>query len=76
MQNTSPAAPLTIPTIETTRLVLRPFAAADLDDYTRLIFADAEVMRYLPKRDLAPRGRAGRTIAVFTEYWPQYGLGA
>ena len=55
----------TSPAIETARLLLRPFTADDLDDYTRLIFADADVMRYLPKRDLTPRERAERTICHF-----------
>ena len=65
-----------VPSIETARLLLRPFMADDLDDYMRLIFADAEVMRYLPKRDLAPRERAERTLMVFAEHWSQHGLGA
>jgi RimJ/RimL family protein N-acetyltransferase len=64
-----------IPSIETARLLLRPFVEEDLDDYTRLIFADAEVMRYLPKRDLAPRARAERTLAIFAEHWSRYGFG-
>ena len=64
-----------IPSIETARLLLRPLAATDLDDYTRLIFADAGVMRYLPKRDLAPRARAERTLAVFGEHWLKRGYG-
>jgi [ribosomal protein S5]-alanine N-acetyltransferase len=65
-----------IPSIETARLVLRPFTSADLDDYTQLIFADAAVMRYLPQRDLAPHERAERTLTVFAEHWLQHGLGA
>ena len=40
-----------------------------------LIFADAEVMRYLPKRDLAPRERAERTIAFFNDHWSRCGYG-
>jgi RimJ/RimL family protein N-acetyltransferase len=75
MKKTSPMLPSVIPTVETARLVLRPFVEEDLDDYTRLIFADAEVMRYLPKRDLAPRDRAEQTIAIFTEHWSLYGFG-
>jgi ribosomal-protein-alanine N-acetyltransferase len=75
MKKTSPMLPSIIPTVETPRLVLRPFAEEDLDDYTRLIFADAEVMRYLPKRDLAPRARAERTLAIFAEHWSLYGFG-
>ena len=63
------------PRIETARLLLRPFTPTDLDDYTRLIFADAEVMRYLPKRDLAPRERAEWTIAIFADHWSQRGYG-
>jgi RimJ/RimL family protein N-acetyltransferase len=61
--------------IETARLLLRPFLEGDLDDYTRLIFSDAEVMRFLPKRDLAPRDRAVQTIAIFTERWEEYRSG-
>ena len=64
-----------IPNIETARLLLRPFTVADLDDYAQLIFADADVMRYLPKRDLPPRARAERTIAVFDDHWSQRGYG-
>ncbi len=64
-----------IPRIETARLLLRPFTTSDLDDYTRLIFADAEVMRYLPKRDLVPRERAKRTLTVFADHWTQHDYG-
>lgn len=70
-----PSSSLTIPTVETQRLLLRPFAADDLDDYTRLIFAAAVVMRYLPQRDLPPPERAARTIAIFTERWAEYRFG-
>jgi ribosomal-protein-alanine N-acetyltransferase len=64
-----------IPCIETARLFLRPFSSADLENYTQHIFADAEVMRYLPKRDLTPRERAERTLTVFAEHWLLYGFG-
>jgi RimJ/RimL family protein N-acetyltransferase len=64
-----------LPSIETARLMLRPLTPADLEDYTHLIFADAEVMRYLPKRDLAPRERAERTITFFNDHWSQYDYG-
>jgi ribosomal-protein-alanine N-acetyltransferase len=64
-----------IPRIETARLLLRPFTEADLADYAERIFADAEVMRYLPKRDLTPRERAERTSAVFNNHWSQRGYG-
>jgi RimJ/RimL family protein N-acetyltransferase len=65
-----------IPSIETARLLLRPLDMSDLDDYTQHIFADAEVMRYLPKRDLPPRERAERTITFFNDHWSQRGYGA
>ena len=64
-----------IPRLETARLLSRPLVAADLDDYTRHIFADAEVMRYLPKRALAPRERAERSIAFFNDHWLQHDYG-
>lgn len=64
-----------VPSLETSRLLLRPFRSDDLDDYTRLIFADADVMRYLPQRDLAPRDRAERTIAIFADRWIEYRFG-
>ena len=64
-----------IPCVETARLMLRPLTNADLDDYARLIFADDEVMRYLPKRELPPHERADRAIAVFNDHWSQRGYG-
>lgn len=64
-----------VPQLETARLVLRPFAAADLDAWARRIFADPEVIRYLPRRDISPRERAGRAMQYFDEHWAQYGYG-
>lgn len=64
------------PQIETARLLLRPLVSTDLEDYTRHIFADADVMRYLPKRDLPPPERATRTMAFFNDHWAQRGYGA
>ena len=64
-----------VPEIETARLLLRPFLPTDLDDYTQRIFADAEVMRYLPRRTLTPRERAERALAVFNDHWRQRGYG-
>ncbi len=68
--------PSTIPIVETTRLLLRPFTAEDLEDYTRLIFAGAEVMRYLPKRASVPRERAERTMSFFNAHWAERDYGA
>lgn len=57
---------------ETERLRLRPFSADDVNVYAAIIFADPEVMRYLPKRDAPPRERAQRTMDFFNEHWKQY----
>jgi len=72
----SPRPPSAIPAVETTRLLLRPFTSEDLADYTRLIFADADVMRYLPTRASTPRERAERTITFFNDQWRQRGYSA
>ncbi len=60
---------------ETARLLLRPFRTDDVDVYSHLIFADVEVMRYLPKRDTPPRERAQRTMDFFNDHWKQYPYG-
>lgn len=73
--NQANSVPPSIPRIETARLLLRPFTSADLEDYAQYIFADADVMRYLPQRDLAPRARAERTLESFTAHWSQHGFG-
>jgi len=63
------------PTIETSRFYLRPFSDADLEGYARLIFANPNVTRYLPKRDIPPKDRATRTIRYVSEHWLKYGYG-
>lgn len=60
---------------ETDRLSLRPFTQDDLDAYTARIYADPDVMRYLPKRDVLPRERAQKSIEYFTQHWEQFGYG-
>jgi len=54
---------LSLPTLETSRLVLRPLEQADLDDYAA-IMADPEVVQYLGQ---APNSRedAWRSMATF-----------
>jgi ribosomal-protein-alanine N-acetyltransferase len=61
--------------IETERLLLRPFASADLNDWAGFIFADPEVTRYLPKRDMPPRQRAERALQYVQEHWARHGYG-
>lgn len=62
--------------LETERLLLCPFTQAHLDEYAARIYADADVMRYLPKRDVPPRERAQRAIDYFVTHWEQHGWGA
>ncbi len=62
-------------TLETERLLLRPFAADDLDAYTERIFADADVMQYLPKRDTPTRERAQGMMEYWNDQWTQFPYG-
>ena len=64
-----------IPTIETARLRLRPFEDADVSEWTRLIYADADVTRYLPGTNATPYERTQRMYHHFTEHWPRHGFG-
>lgn len=63
-------------TVETARLILRRLVPADLDDYYRRVFADAEVMRTLPPA--APLARAefdARAPRMMIDHWEQHGFG-
>lgn len=64
-----------IPTLETERLLLRPAAASDLDLWAELIFADADVMRYLVPSPITPRERAERMLRYFNTLWEEHGFG-
>jgi RimJ/RimL family protein N-acetyltransferase len=61
--------------LETERLILRPPTLDDLDDWATKLFADPEVMRYMPKRDLTPRENAERALNMSNTLWltHQYG---
>ena len=50
----------TAPVIETERLVLRPATTGDLRAWGDLIFADPDVIRFMPRRDMTPYARAER----------------
>jgi RimJ/RimL family protein N-acetyltransferase len=62
-------------TFETERLLLRQFVDDDLDPYASGIFADPDVLRYLPQRETPARERAQRTMDFFNEHWAQYSYG-
>ncbi len=61
--------------LETERLHLRRFTPDDLEIYAARIFADPDVMRYLPKRDSLPAERAQRTMDFFNTHWTQFPYG-
>ncbi len=58
--------------IETERLVMRPPAGADLNDWAESIFADPDVMRYGRQRDMTHRERARRALAEYGRLWRDY----
>jgi RimJ/RimL family protein N-acetyltransferase len=65
-----------VPTLETERLLLRPFRGSDLDDYADLR-ADLEVLRYLVGAGGEPwdRGRSSRHMAFMIGHWQVWGSG-
>jgi ribosomal-protein-alanine N-acetyltransferase len=64
-----------VPEIETTRLRLHPFTMADVGALHRCVYADAEVMRYLPGGEPQPLEKAQRTIESFVWSWGSHGWG-
>jgi len=67
---------LTIPDIETERLILRGPTEADLRDWIACIWSDAEVMRYMPRMDDSPDAFAKAVLAGFTNTREQHQAGA
>lgn len=66
--------PVDVPLIETERLRLRAFAAADLDAYAAMC-ADADVMRYVGDGVPIDRDAAWRQMALFLGHWSLRGFG-
>ena len=64
------------PVIETERFRLRGITLDDLDEWVRIKYADPEMMKYMPKSDLAPRERAESAFRFFAGAWSQHGYGA
>jgi RimJ/RimL family protein N-acetyltransferase len=65
---------VTIPELETERLVLRPFADGDLDGFATM-YADPEVMRHMGDGRPLSRAATWRTIALFVGHWELRGYG-
>ena len=63
-----------IPTLETDRLTLRPFAPIDLDRLADIL-ADPDVMRYMPGGQPMSRERAERNLDFILKHWEQHGYG-
>jgi len=66
---------MTLPTLDTPRLHLRPFAPADLDAYYRQIWSDDAVMRYLPAGKATERARAQDFLVHIISHWRTHSLG-
>jgi len=64
-----------VPELETERLLLRRVTPDDLDEFGRRIFADPDVIRYLPRHDMTPRERAERAQNIFDRNWSSRGYG-
>lgn len=61
-------------TLETERLLLRPFRDDDIDAYAAMC-ADPEVMRYIGERTVLSREDAWRQMAMFAGHWQLRGFG-
>ena len=65
---------VTIPTMETERLVLRPFAESDAGPLHTILGVEG-VLRYFPSSDPPSLGQVQRLVARQTEQWQEHGLG-
>ena len=65
---------MTIPTLETHRLVLRAIAHGDLDGFAAM-YADVEVVRHLGDGRPLTRAATWRTMALFAGHWTLRGYG-
>lgn len=63
-----------IPSIQTERLQLRPFAPADLDDLAHLL-ADPLVTRYIGDGQPRDRAATAQVLDRIARHWQDYGFG-
>ena len=61
-------------TIETQRLILRPFVPNDLDRLAEIL-ADPDVVHYLPGGMPRTREQSEKTLNFIIEHWEQHGFG-
>ena len=64
-----------IPSVSTERLLLRAVEVSDLDTYHQRLFADPEVMRYLPGGQPLPRERLDGLVERNQAHWERHGYG-
>lgn len=64
-----------IPEVRTERLLLRGIQEEDVEAYYQALFADPEVMRYLPGGQPLPRERLEGLVERSQGHWTQYGYG-
>jgi RimJ/RimL family protein N-acetyltransferase len=64
-----------IPEVRTERLLLRGIQEEDVEAYYSALFADPDVMRYLPGGEPLPRERLDGLVERSRGHWTQYGYG-
>jgi len=65
---------MSIPTITTSRLVLRALSAKDLDPLYQ-VFGGKDVMRYFPSTDVPTRDQVQKMISHQLKHWDEHGFG-
>jgi RimJ/RimL family protein N-acetyltransferase len=65
---------MNIPTITTSRLVLRPFSEIDIEPLHQ-IMNEADIMRYFPNPNPPDKGGVQTLIAWFLTHWEEHGYG-
>lgn len=65
---------MTTPTLETERLVLRPWQTADAPALFAIL-QEKDILRYFPRPGLPPAGWAERYIAHHQAHWEKIGYG-
>ena len=68
------SAPMTIPTLTTQRLTLRPFRASDDQAYHQIV-AEAGVLQYFPEPTPPSLEKVQATLSRLNEHWEKYGYG-
>jgi RimJ/RimL family protein N-acetyltransferase len=64
-----------IPEVRTERLLLRALQPEDVDTYHQRLFADPEVMRFLPGGEPLPRERLDGVVERGRDHWARHGYG-